>query len=106
MYDQHMEIFHIQNLQIKLLPLRRDIDRGPSGKKIREILDARQQLPEKDMRDIIADVAEANRCHTFEHKIKGRRKLLWGLYEADPEETVTYIVRGHFCQQESTNNEE
>lgn len=82
-----------------ILSLHFDITKGgPVPKKVAEILKAKEKRPDEDIGGIISEVAEANKCQTLEYKRRGPRRVLWGLYEAGPEEKVSISIKGHFCK--------
>lgn len=87
----------------QLIPLYFDISKGgPVAKKVEEVLKAKQERLQEDISRIISDVADANRCMSFDYKRRGRRRWIWGLYEAEPEEKVSISIRGHFCGRTSS----
>lgn len=90
-------------IKIEQLSLCLDMTKaGPVAKKIEEVLKAKQERPQEDISRIIYDIADANRCMSFDYKRRGRRRWIWGLYEAEPEEKVSISIRGHFCGRTSS----
>lgn len=95
--------FGIVNIrQLQLLSLSFDLGRSPVAKKLQEVLEEKKKQREKDIADIIRDVAEANKCKKIEYKRRGKRKILWGLYEAEPEERISISIRGHYSAKSQT----
>lgn len=73
---------------------------GPVTKKLQEVLKVlkeKKKRQNKDIEGIIREVCEANKCQSVEYKRRGKRKWLWGAYEAEPEEKISISIRGHFC---------
>ncbi len=86
------------NIRIgQLIPFYFDLDKGPVKKKLQEVFKEKKKQQEKDIDGIIREVCEANKCQSVEYKRRGKRKLLWGFYEAEPEEKISISIRGHFC---------
>lgn len=84
----------------KFISLTFDITKGsPVAKKIKEILEAKQKSPEEDFGEVISEVAEANKCQSLVYERRGKRKILWGLYEEGPVEKVSITIRAHYCAQ-------
>jgi hypothetical protein len=81
----------------KLLSLYFDLTtKVPIAQKIQDILKAKGNRPEEDFSKVISEVAEANKCTSVEYKRRGKRKILWGLYEGGPERKVTISIRAHY----------
>lgn len=94
-FDPQTGIINIR--QLKLLSLYFDFEKGPVAKKLREVFKEKKKRQGGNIANIIREVAEANKCQTVEYKRSGKRKWLWGLYEAEPEEKLSISIRGHYC---------
>ena len=79
----------------QLLPIYLDFGDGPA-KKLREVLKEKQKRPVKDVAGIVREVSQANICQRVKYRRRGKRRLLWGLWEEEPEEKVSISIRGHF----------
>lgn len=92
-FDPQIGIINLR----QLIAFTFEFQKEPIAKKIQEIIKERQKRQGESINDIICDVAEANRCLSIDYKRTGRRKLLWGLYETEPQEKLSISIRGHFC---------
>lgn len=92
-FEPQISLIRIQ----QLLAFYSDFEKGPVAKKLQEVFKEKKKRQEEDIADIIREVAEANKCQSIDYKRRGKRRWLWGLFEAEPEERFSISIRGHYC---------
>lgn len=80
----------------KLIPFYLDFSSGPAAKKLGEVLKEKEKREAEGIEGIISEVCRANICQKSKYKRRGKRRLLWGLWEEEPVEEVSISIMGHF----------
>ena len=80
----------------QFIPFYLDFSSSPVAKKLHEVLEEKKKRRVEDIAGIISEVCKANICQKVEYKRRGKRRLLWGIWEEEPAEEMSISIMGHF----------